>query len=209
MTSQLNVLLDVGYDWQRDNETVFARPDSECQTSANFMVADYVTDGYVSERAKANGMPSGVNWWALHTKDRGDTTNGNAHSRVWEEMLGIPSTIRKDGELGDIIKMLSNDTPVALGVHYKSSGHWIVAIGVDVPNKMFRCHDPYGSRAGASDRYHDTSANAGKADYYSFDLMARIWSCTELQYARKEPGYGNGWYRELPSRIDNPDLYRG
>lgn len=196
----LNVLLDVPYDYQRDNRTIFNRPDSECQTSSNYMVADYVTKGFITDRAEANNMPAPVNWWAFHCYKRGDTTDGLAHSRVWQEVLGIDSDIKKDGSIDDLIDMLADNKPIALGVHYKSFGHWIVATGVDVPNRMFRCHDPYGSRASCNDWYQSTASTAGKNDYYSFDLMKRLWSCSEYQYRNRLSGEGYGWYRWLPDR---------
>ena len=208
--SNLKVLLDVPYDYQLDNETVFQRPYAECQTSANYMMADYVTSGYVSDRAKANNMKAPVNWWAYHCKQRGDTTNGLAHSRVWEEMLGIPSAIRKDGSIEDLFPYLANDIPVAIGVHYKSSGHWITVTGVDVPNQMFRCHDPNGSRAGNNDFYASNAKEAGVHDYYSFKLMKQVWSCSEHEYQSRISGEGYGWFREIPlSYVDNPDESSG
>ena len=200
-----SILLPVPYDYQRDNWGNAFAPDRQCQCSANYMTAEYVTDGYVSERANLNGMSQPVDWWAYHVSERGDTTNGLAHSRVWEEMLGIPSCIKKDGSLDDVINMLKTGLPVCLGLHYKGSGHWVTAIGVDIPNRMFRVHDPYGSRAGDEDRYLDTSNEAGKADYYSFGLMKKVWSCSEYQYQRRQEGEGHGWYRWLPNTVDSPE----
>lgn len=171
------IKLEVPYFTQMDNYTGLHRsPSRQCNLTSHAMALEYITKGHLSERVKANkGMVEPEDWYGHHLAKYGDTTDNRAHTKCISEVLKLKNFFKQDGGIDDLIFHLQRGRPIPIGVHYKASGHWVCVCGVDVDRDMFFVHDPYGIRAGSEDRYLKIGYDYGSFDYYSFDLMLKIW----------------------------------
>jgi Peptidase_C39 like family len=180
------ILLNVPYYSQIDNSTTFHGPGCrQCNLTSHAMALEYLT-GRLKKNPIIPGLPEPESVYGQLLAPYGDTTDNDAHTRCIEAEFGLKTRFAMDLGRTDIESQLARGIPVPIGVEYKTSGHWILVIGMDDAGLIV--HDPYGVRAGAADIY-DTSVS-GASDRYSWALLEQVLWCD---------GPGTGWGRVFSS----------
>lgn len=192
-------LLDVPYFWQRDNEPGFQGVgDIQCNLTSQAMLLQYVQDKHnykpsLKDTAKSLGIqPEEV--YARELTALGYKTQDNYGHTVALRRFKLNTEFITRATFNDVKNIIDKGYPVPTGVEYKSWGHWVVIIGYN--SHGFVVHDPYGSRAAHHDYYLDRSAKAGKADFYRYGTMRKIWGATE----------SSGWIR-VPKSFSGKTLF--
>jgi len=187
------IKLDVRYCSQLNNDTaVFGPGWRQCNTTSNTMLADYLLQGELSKRAKAQGHPEPESVYMRIVNKYGDTIDHVAQTKALKE-LGIKSYFSYSLSGADVLASLRAKVPVVCGFAYKSSGHICVIIGHDPIQKVWLVHDPYGTRHGASDSY-DVGVG-GACDRYSYAVMQQVFW---------DQGGEAGWGRIVTSVKEKP-----
>ena len=167
------IKLPVPYRSQLDNDdSIFGPGWRQCNTTSNTMLADYLLDGELTQKAKAQGFPEPESVYMRIVTKYGDTTDHNAQTQALQE-LGIESYFSHTLSSQDILTSLKASIPVVVGFAYKGSGHICVIVGYDPDKQSWLVHDPYGTRHGASDSY-DVGVG-GAYDVYSNSVMQQIF----------------------------------
>ena len=183
--NERQIKLAVPYDTQIDNDTAWHGPGSrQCNTSSCFMLASYLlggrfrspsdhSPGTLEEKATQKGYEYADDYYGylVAHSGSGNTTDHNAQTQALKQ-LGIDSYFSYTVSFEQILESLRNDCPVVVGVGYRSSGHILVVVGVDLDKKFFWMNDPYGVRAGAGE--YEQIGPYGAFDRYSFSLLDRI-----------------------------------
>lgn len=178
--------LPVPYFSQLDNQTQWQGPGNrQCRSSSNAMVVDALLAGELSSRAAVNGFRDADSYWGYRVDQKGyDTTEPTGHILVAQDFnLTIP--FATTGTLSKLRHCLRLGLPAALGMAYKSSGHYVSAVGLR--GSSFYIHDPYGVRDGSSNQYGSTN---GAYDTYTEATMNAIWL-----------DLGSGWWH-VPTAIN-------
>jgi len=167
------IKLPVKYACQLDNdEAVFGPGWRQCNTTSNTMLADFLLNGELSQKAQAQGFPEPESVFMRIVGKYGDTTDHDAQTWALKE-LGIESYFSYSISANDLLLSLKANVPVVVGFAYKGSGHICVIVGHDPDKKQWLVHDPYGTRHGADDSY-DVGVG-GSYDPYDYSVMQQIF----------------------------------
>ena len=162
-TTNKNLVLDVPYEWQRDNKS--GEGFRECFSSSAAMVAKFYgkigsDDEYNSVRARF-----------------GDSTDSSAQIQALR-FLGLHAEFRQNLGIADLDKETSQGRPVLTGwLHHGSykapsgGGHWSVVVGTDATSVIH--NDPYGMADIVNGSYK--SAQGGKYIHYSKQYWLPRW----------------------------------
>lgn len=175
----LNIKLLVPYFNQiGNNEEYHGSGARQCNLTANAMSAEYclITRKLktLSTRAQEWNLAEPESAYGRILAKYGDTTSHQANTQALRE-LGLESYFSTSLSIKDLVASLKKDIPPAIGLHYKSSGHIVTVVGVNMREEFFWVHDPYGIRAGRADYYEAIGGQSGKYDRYSFDIMKELW----------------------------------
>lgn len=167
------IKLPVKYCSQLDNdEAIFGPGWRQCNTTSNTMLADFLLNGELTQKAQAQGFPEPESVYMRIVGKYGDTTDHDAQTWALKE-LGIESYFSYSLSSKDVMLSLKANIPVVVGFAYKGSGHICVIVGHDPDKKAWLIHDPYGTRHGASDSY-DVGVG-GAYDSCTYDVMQQIF----------------------------------
>ena len=203
------ILLDVPYMTQVDNSTRYhGQGYRQCNLTSQAMLLLYVQKKFnhepnLIEQSVQNGMFEPESYYGKKLYERGlaeqgkpyDTTDNNAHTVCLREDFGLETEFCTSASLDMVRTIINHGYPVAAGVLYKTSGHWLAIVGYD--DDEFIVNDPYGKRHGDRDYYLEIGGNAGKCDVYRYDTMAKIWG-----------GANGGWIR-IPRSFQGQELTTG
>lgn len=174
-------LLDVPFFAQNDNSPWYsdgAHGNTQCNPTSHTMLLAYLLKDFQS-KSKANGFGEPEDY--LKSKLEIDGCGRGDHdcfSRSLEKHFGIVSEWRTDLNRQHIIDSLNAGVPIVLGVHYRASGHILIATGYD--NSGVLINDPYGERASSANAYSIINPGygdqTGKNDRYSWGLIQKVWS---------------------------------
>lgn len=159
--------LDVPYNNQNDNSPNKGQGPGyrQCDLTCAAMLAKYLKPSLWGQyKDFANGMQDVL-------QNYGDTTD---HGAITEALhsLGIASYFSYTASVNDAMKSLYHGCPVLTGTKYKSGGHILLFVG-RTPEYVL-AHDPYGIRAGASDRWIEIGDEAGKFDALSYNWLSSM-----------------------------------
>ena len=173
------IKLPVGYFNQVNNDLQYhGNGNRQCCLTANAMSAQYLCETRkiepLKDRAKEWNLREPESAYGRILNKYGDTTDHEANTRALRE-LGLESYFSTSLSIRDLIASLEANIPPVIGLHYKSSGHIDTAVGVNMKEKFFWVHDPYGIRAGIADFYEQIGGQSGKYDKYSFTIMKQLW----------------------------------
>ncbi len=167
------IKLPVPYRSQLDNDdSIFGPGWRQCNTTSNTMLADYLLNGELTQKAKEQGFPEPESVYMRVVAKYGDTTDHEAQTQALQE-LGIESYFSYTLSSKDVLASLNVGIPVVVGFAYKGSGHICIIVGYDPAKQSWLVHDPYGTRHGASDSY-DVGVG-GAYDVYSNTVMQQIF----------------------------------
>jgi hypothetical protein len=187
------IKLPVKYCSQLNNDSsIFGPGWRQCNTTSNTMLADYLLQGALTEKAKSAGFPEPESVYMRLVCKYGDTTDHGAQTQGLKA-LGIESYFSYSLSAKDIMMSLQAGIPVVVGFAYKGSGHICIIVGHDPVKKAWLVHDPYGTRHGYSDSY-DVGVG-GVYDEYTYDTM---------QYIFWDQGGESGWGRIVTSVRGKP-----
>lgn len=150
----------------------------ECFKTSCTMLADYVTNGKLSNMQKERGLAEPEDVYQAFMD--GDTTDPHVHVRALKK-LGIDAYFSLSASIHDVETSLNLGIPVPIGVKYKpdspgGGGHWVLVNGRGPKGWDVLC--PYGIRHGATDAWiqiFQTEADA-KADNFSAGLLKKIFA---------------------------------
>jgi hypothetical protein len=164
-TLTLEKILDVKYEYQRDNKS--GEGYRECFSSSCAMIARYY--GKVKSDDEYNDI----------RQKFGDSTLQMAQVKTLQA-LGLQAKFITNGNAALLETKIRNNQPVAVGwLHYGSTskpsggGHWTCCIGFDEENFIF--HDPNGKADMVNGGYLDTSIEAGQAVKYKRNEWLKRW----------------------------------
>lgn len=164
------VKLPVRYASQMDNWGRYHGPGSrQCNLTCHSMTGDYLLNGDITKKAKAKGYLEAEDLYGEVLYKYGDTTNPQAHTPALRD-FGIESYFTYTGSIKDLVLCLDKGVPVPIGVAYKSSGHYVCAVGHRADGVYI--HDPFGTRLGTSDQYDPTP---GIYDFCTWDWLKSKW----------------------------------
>jgi GH24 family phage-related lysozyme (muramidase) len=150
----------------------------ECFKTSCTMLADYVTNGKLSEMRKQKGLPEPEDVYQSFMD--GDTTDASVHVRALKR-LGIDAYFTTSASIKDVEASLNRGIPVPIGVKYKPNspgggGHWVVVNGRGPKGWDVLC--PYGIRNGSSDAWIQIfqAESDAKADNFSLGLLGAIFT---------------------------------
>lgn len=167
------IKLPVNYCSQLNNDSsIFGPGWRQCNTTSNTMLADYLLQGALTQKAKESGFPEPESVYMRIVSKYGDTVDHGAQTQALRA-LGIESYFSYTLSSKDVMASLKVGIPVVVGFAYKGSGHICVIVGHDPKKKVWLVHDPYGSRHGYSDSY-DVGVG-GVYDEYTYDTMQQIF----------------------------------
>jgi hypothetical protein len=167
------IKLPVKYRSQLDNDpSVFGPGWRQCNTTSNTMLADFLLDGALTQKALDTGYPEPESVFMRLVAKYGDTTSHAAQTQALRN-LGIESYFSYSLSSKDLLMSLEKGIPVVVGFAYKASGHICLVVGYDPQKRQWLVHDPYGTRHGSSNSY-DVGVG-GQYDRYSSDVMQQIF----------------------------------
>jgi hypothetical protein len=169
------IRLSVPYYSQTNNDwhPGFGDGYRQCNLTSCTMLADFLLEGELSRKAKAEGLHEPESFYQQVLAKYGDTTDHNCQTQALHE-LGIESYYTQQKlSAEDLLLSLGKGIPVVLGVKYKTGGHIVLLVGHDPEHRLWLVHDPYGTRHGASDSY-DVGIG-GAFDAYSYSSFDRIF----------------------------------
>ena len=167
------IKLPVKYRSQLDNDpSVFGPGWRQCNTTSNAMLADFLLDGALTQKALDTGYPEPESVFMRLVAKYGDTTSHAAQTQALQN-LGIESYFSYTLSSKDLLMSLEKGIPVVVGFAYKKSGHICLVVGYDPQKRQWLVHDPYGTRHGSSNSY-DVGVG-GQYDRYSSDVMQQIF----------------------------------
>ena len=171
------MLLDIPHYDQNDNDTHLHGPGyRQCFKTSVAMMLEGVLNGGLSHLAKRNNMAEPESYYGYHLAEYGDTTKAGPHINCLREVFKVDASFIQNASLQDIKDQLALGYGVPVGLHYKSSGHWVCVVGWDEESKVFTVNDPYGIREGSSNRYKVIGNYSGRHDTYSEPLMLKLFS---------------------------------
>jgi GH24 family phage-related lysozyme (muramidase) len=150
----------------------------ECFKTACTMLADYLTQGKLSELKQQRGLAEPEDVYQSFMD--GDTTDASVHVRALKR-LGIDAYFTTSASIPDVETSLNCGIPVPIGVKYKShlpggGGHWVLVNGRGPKGWDVLC--PYGIREGESDAWiqiFQVESDA-KSDNFSLALLRAIFT---------------------------------
>jgi len=194
LPTNANILLTVPYFSQLDNDS--GQGGRECCGTSNAMMLNFLLAKArvpsLTEQAKGKGIEPETIYFDVLSK-YGDTTNHYANTQALRE-FGIESYWATNLSFKELLKSLKAGIPLVIGLHYKSWGHIVTAIGYRFDRNAAIVHDPYGARAGDSDTWAVIGGDSGKADIYSDRVLQSLW-CS---------GRADGWGRIVTSVLGVP-----
>jgi len=172
--------LPVAYFSQLDNTSKYQGSGSrQCRTSATAMQIDYVTKNAVGREALKHSEKAADDYWGRLILPY-DSTEPAGHI-IAAKQFNVTLENTTMATVGRVSKSLEKGFPVAMGVRYKYSGHWICAVGEK--GLGFYIHDPYGVRNGASNSYSPDLD--GAYDVYTLATLRALF----LDYGDETSGY--------------------
>jgi hypothetical protein len=162
-------LIDTGYLSQLDNWAKYHGSGSrQCRLTSYCNAIDYVLNGDLKRQALARGYEEAEDLYgeALRTRFGGDTTEAEPNT-LCAAYFGVEGYFTTTASENDVATCLYLGVPVPIGVRYKTSGHWITAVGRDKDG--FSIDDPYGTRLGTSDSYN--IGKGGNNDHVSWSWL--------------------------------------
>ncbi|KKJ01424.1 C39 family peptidase [Prochlorothrix hollandica] len=187
------IKLPVKYCSQLDNDpSVFGPGWRQCNTTSNTMLADFLLDGALTQKAQQMGYPEPESVYMRIVSKYGDTTDHGAQTQALRS-LGIESYFSYALSAKDILMSLEKEIPVVVGFAYKGSGHICIIVGYDPQKQDWLVHDPYGTRHGSSNSY-DVGVGGQYDRYTSAVMQAVFW----------DQGQEAGWGRIVTSVKGKP-----
>lgn len=146
----------------------------ECFLTCATMLADYLTDGFLTESAKRMGLREPEDVYASRLSKHGDTTDWGAQRKTLQT-FGINGYNTDRASLENVASALYLGIPVIAGTKYRASGHIVLFVGRYRGGFVVLC--PNGVRKGSTNGwqqrfYSDADAIA---DTYSWALLKRIF----------------------------------
>lgn len=179
-----NILLTVPYFSQLDNDS--GEGGRECCGTSNAMMLNFLLakarSASLSDRAVGKNIEPETVYFDVLRK-YGDTTDHTANTKALQE-FGVESYWATDLSFEDLLKSLRSGIPLVMGLHYKSWGHIVCAIGYNFDRNTTIVHDPFGARAGDSDNWAATGGDSGKADIYSDRVLQSLWCRNQDSWRR-------------------------
>ncbi len=156
----------------------------ECNLTVNAALCQYLT-GALSPAYKAAGFREPEDVYATVLARYGDTTDHAAQTKALRD-FGIESYFSYNTNIDELGFMLKQGFPVVIGMDYKSSGHMVLATGINEVGVEVQC--PNGIRAGGQDWWHERfhQNSQAKKDTFSWHLMKTLFTVNN---------YDDGWSR--------------
>jgi hypothetical protein len=158
-----NLVLNVPYEWQRDNKS--GTGFRECFSSSAAMVAKFY--GKVGNDDEYNSIRARF----------GDSTDASAQLQALR-LLGLHAEFEQKLSIADLERETSSGRPVPTGwLHHgpyqepSGDGHWSVVVGTDATSVIH--NDPYGMADMVNGGYK--SAQGGKYVHYSKQYWLPRW----------------------------------
>jgi hypothetical protein len=158
-----NLVLNVPYEWQRDNKS--GTGFRECFSSSAAMVAKFY--GKVGNDDEYNSIRARF----------GDSTDASAQLQALR-LLGLHAEFEQNLSIADLDRETNSGRPVLVGwLHHGSyqapsgGGHWSVVVGTDAMSVIH--NDPYGMADVVNGGYK--SAQGGKYVHYSKQYWLPRW----------------------------------
>lgn len=194
LPTNANILLTVPYFSQLDNDS--GQGFRECCGTSNAMMLNFLLAKAripsLTERAEKKGIEPETIYFDVLSK-YGDTTDHGANTQALRE-FEIESYWATNLSFKELLKSLRAGIPLVMGLHYKSWGHIVTAIGYRFDRSAAIIHDPFGARAGDSDNWAATGGDSGKADIYSDPVLQSLWCKNQ----------NDGWGRIITSVLGVP-----
>lgn len=146
----------------------------ECFLTCATMLADYLTEGFLTQSAKRMGFREPEDVYASRLAEYGDTTDWNAQRKTLQT-FGINGYNSNTASLEDVASALYLGVPVIAGTKYRTGGHIVLFVGRYRGGFVVLC--PNGIRQGATNNwsqrfYSDADA---MSDTYSWELLKRVF----------------------------------
>ena len=162
-TTNSNLVLNVPYEWQRDNKS--GEGFRECFSSSAAMVAKFY--GKIGSDDEYNSVRSRF----------GDSTDASAQLKALRH-IGLHAEFRQNLGLSTLEKETAEGRPVLVGwLHHGSykapsgGGHWSVVVGTDATSVIH--NDPYGMADIVNGGYK--SGQGGKYIHYGKQYWLPRW----------------------------------
>lgn len=145
----------------------------ECFLTSCTMLADYVTQGRLSQERNVKGLAEPEDAYAKYMD--GDTTRSDVHVRALKK-IGIDAYFSDRASIKDVESALRCGIPVPIGTKYKSSGHWVVVNGRGPKGWDILC--PNGIREGQSSSWIQRfqSESQAQQDSFSWHLLEAVFT---------------------------------